>query len=104
MEQDYHQISVSIAEVFATVKAPMSDDQRMLLAGAIAPWLEQRDSRIAELEKGMRELMRGYVNTLENARDRIVLLGGKCDPVGVMESGDPHLRQARTLMVGSHAQ
>lgn len=48
---NYYEISVSIAEAFAKVKAPMSDDQRMLLAGAIAPWLQQRDNRIAELER-----------------------------------------------------
>jgi hypothetical protein len=56
------------------------------------------DARIAELEKALKYLMRHYVGQLENARDRIVSLGGECDPVDVMERGDPHLRAVREVL------
>lgn len=55
-------------------------------------------ARIAELEKALRYLIRHYVGQLENARDRIVGLGGQCDPVDVMERGDPHLRAVREVL------
>lgn len=43
----------------------------------------------------LRDLYKAYVRLLENGRDRIVALGGQCDPVDVMERGDPYLRAAR---------
>jgi hypothetical protein len=50
------------------------------------------------LVKALRRLYRGYVNSLESGRDRILFLGGDCDPVDVMERGDPHLREARAIL------
>lgn len=41
------------------------------------------------------QLIRAYVNTLEVCRDRIISLGGTCDPVDRMESGDPALIRAK---------
>jgi hypothetical protein len=46
----------------------------------------------------LRALMRGYVNTLENGRDRILFLGGECDSVEDMERRDPHLDEARAAL------
>lgn len=43
----------------------------------------------------MRALYRSYVRCLKSGRDRILFLGGDCDPVEVMERGDPALIQAR---------
>jgi hypothetical protein len=47
--------------------------------------------------------VRGYVNTLEAGRDRIASLGGECDPVDVMEHGDPHLRKAREAITAAES-
>lgn len=46
----------------------------------------------------LRDLMRAYVGTLENARDRIIFLGGDCDSLDKMVSGDPALRAAREAL------
>lgn len=48
-----------------------------------------------ELLEALKRLVRSYVNTMESGRDRIVALGGDCDPVDVMERGDPYLRLAK---------
>ncbi|MBH5389142.1 hypothetical protein [Bradyrhizobium diversitatis] len=55
---------------------------------------KQRDDLAKELEK----LSLAYVNLLEIGRDRIVALGGSCDPVHMMEAGDPSLRRAREAL------
>lgn len=49
---------------------------------------------LAELKR----LARAYVALLETGRDRIVSLGGSCDPVDVMEAGDPSLISARAAI------
>lgn len=46
----------------------------------------------------LRALYRAYVQLLESGRDRIVSLGGDCDPVERMESGDPALHAARAVI------
>ena len=46
----------------------------------------------------LRHLYRAYVSLLEIGRDRIIGLGGTCDPVDVMEAGDPALRRARAAI------
>lgn len=55
------------------------------------------------LLKALKYLARHYVGQLENARDRIVSLGGQCDAVDVMERGDPHLRQVREVIASIEA-
>lgn len=47
------------------------------------------------LLKALKDLSRAYVRLLESGRDRIMALGGDCDPVDVMERGDPYLMQAK---------
>ena len=54
--------------------------------------------REARLVGALEALYRGYVRTLENGRDRITFLGGECDPVDRMESGDPVLIEARATL------
>ena len=54
----------------------------------------QRDELLAALKN----LRRAYVNLLESGRDRILLLGGQCDPVDVMEASDPNLRDSRAAL------
>ena len=51
-----------------------------------------------ELLDGLKSLYKAYVNTLESARDRIISLGGSCDPVDQMELGDHALLRARQLI------
>jgi hypothetical protein len=43
-------------------------------------------------------LYRAYVNTLECGRDRLADHGCRCDPVDVMERGDPALIHARAVI------
>ncbi len=60
--------------------------------------LTASEKRAHELDAGMRALYRGYVSTLESARDRITTYGGTCDDVPTMEAGDPALRDARAIL------
>lgn len=46
----------------------------------------------------VKRLVLDYVNLLETGRDRIIALGGSCDPVDVMEAGSPALRRAKALI------
>lgn len=55
-------------------------------------------SKEETLLKALKYLARHYVGVLEHGRDRIIALGGTCDPVDVMERGDPHLRQVREVI------
>ena len=55
---------------------------------------KQRDELLAALD-GMN---RAYVNLMENGRDSIIMLGGECDHVDVMERDDPHLRESRAAI------
>lgn len=54
----------------------------------------QRD----ELLEALEDLYKGYVFVLEAGRDRIMDLGGQCDPVDVMEIGYPRLASARAVI------
>jgi len=62
--------------------------------------IEHLDKRNEALRRELGALMRGYVNLLENGRNRIMDLGGQCDPVDVMEARDPWLRDARVALSG----
>jgi hypothetical protein len=48
-------------------------------------------------------MIRGYVNLLENGRDRILMLGGQCDDVTTMETSDPRLREAKAALAAADA-
>ena len=64
------------------------------LAEVAAGVVKHRDELLAALEK----MNRAYVGLMENGRDRIIMLGGDCDPVDVMEHSDPHLRESRAAI------
>jgi hypothetical protein len=64
---------------------------------AIAAERDAARATVERLRKGLTDLDRAYVRLLETGRDRIVDLGGDCDPVAVMEAGDPALRAVRAL-------
>lgn len=55
-------------------------------------------------ESEVRALYKHYVNTLESGRDRIISLGGECDPVDKMEASDPVLARIRKLLAAAPAQ
>lgn len=38
---DYYEIAESVAQTLAKAGAALNDDQRILLAGALAPWLDK---------------------------------------------------------------
>lgn len=46
----------------------------------------------------LKNLHRAYVNLLEAGHDRIISLGGDCDPVERMERDDPYLRAAKAVI------
>lgn len=69
------------------------------LRGTIRALLAERDA----LREALADLVQGYVNTLESGRDRIVELGGQCDPVDVMEAADTYLRAARAALAQGEA-
>lgn len=52
----------------------------------------QLEMRVVRLEASLRRFRRAYVSLMETGRDRIISLGGSCDPVDVMEAADPELR------------
>lgn len=57
-----------------------------------------RGLKLERLRAALQDLARAYVNLLEAGMDRIISLGGDCDPVDVMERGDPYLRKAREAL------
>lgn len=66
------------------------------------PTTEDVFVRYADYERlrvALKDLVRGYVNTLEAGRDRIISLGGDCDSLEVMERGDPYLRKAKEALI-----
>lgn len=65
-----------------------------LAAMYVEDLIKQRD----ELLEALEDLHKGYVFVLEAGRDRIMDLGGQCDPVDVMEIGDPRLARARAVI------
>lgn len=65
----------------------------------IAAALDAKDALLREARAEFRSLMLAYVNLMEIGRDRIISLGGNCDPVDVMERGDPALVKARSLLL-----
>lgn len=56
-----------------------------------------------ELVDALKYLARHYVGLMEHARNRILNFGGTCDPVDVMERGDPHLRIVREIIAKHEA-
>lgn len=62
--------------------------------------LLDHELQITKLDAALREMIRAYVNLMETGRDRIIDLGGQCDPVDVMEAKDPALKAARAAMAG----
>lgn len=51
-----------------------------------------------ELLAELKRMVRAYVSLLESGRDRIIMLGGDCDPVDVMEAGNPQLIAAKAVI------
>ncbi|QFY77343.1 hypothetical protein DUD43_06455 [Alcaligenes faecalis] len=82
-----------IEEIEAKIKEPATIWRKHLKGPAA-----QQPVSGADLSKALRDLTRGYVNLLENGRDRILDLGGQCDPVDVMEASDPWLKSARAAL------
>ena len=53
------------------------------------------------LRNALNKMNRAYVTLIENARDRIITLGGDCDPVDVMERADPNLLESREALAAT---
>jgi hypothetical protein len=67
-------------------------------AVANAAYIVKACNTFPDLVKALEKLSLAYVNLLEIGRDRIIALGGSCDPVDVMETGDPSLRDVREVL------
>lgn len=59
---------------------------------------------IEQLVSELKSLRRAYVNLLEAGRDRILDLGGTCDPIDVMEARNPHLASAVKAIASGEAE
>jgi hypothetical protein len=59
------------------------------------------DGQAALLVRALKDLIRAYVSLLETGRDRIIMHGGQCDSVDVMEAADPFLREARAALLAA---
>jgi hypothetical protein len=80
--------------VFDSDGGVSSETTRMVKASDFEALLAERDA----LRDELKSLIRGYGNTLDSAYDRIIFLGGQCDPVSVMIENDIHLRSARNTL------
>lgn len=65
---------------------------------AIDVLVADKDAEIKRLRGALQMMIRAYVNLLECGRDRIIDLGGQCDPVDVMEATTPELIAARDAL------
>jgi len=65
--------------------------------------MSNQTSNERALLKALKDLARHYVLLMENGRERIIFLGGDCDPVDVMERGDPYLKQARDAIAAAES-
>ncbi len=62
------------------------------------------EERERQLRGTLQRTVRGYVQLLEGGHDRIVMLGGTCDAVDVMERADIYLREARAALAQTQEQ
>ncbi|PZR93567.1 MAG: hypothetical protein DI537_10660 [Stutzerimonas stutzeri] len=51
----------------------------------------------------LKRLYAAYVRLIEIGRERIIAAGGTCDPVDVMEDGDPALARVREFLGANQA-
>lgn len=72
----------------------LAADEITRLRQQVATLTEQRDAAM----EALRKMNRAYVSLMENGRNRIVMLGGECDPVDVMERADPALIEAKKTL------
>lgn len=52
---DYHKTCNAICDIVGKIATPLSTEQRVFMVAAIAPFLDQRDTRIAELERRLKD-------------------------------------------------
>jgi hypothetical protein len=60
--------------------------------------IEFLDRQNNALRQSLGSMIHAYVRLLECGRDRILDLGGQCDPLDVLEASDPWLRDARATL------
>ena len=84
----------ALSDQFIFHPASRSIDEIEMAGEIMRDLLKQRDELLAALEN----MTHAYVCLMENGRDRIISLGGACDPVDVMERNDPYLREIRSTI------
>lgn len=75
----------------------LAEGERIEYAYA-APRVQGDADHSVDLRQELKYMVRAYVRLLEVGRDRIVDLGGSCDPLDVMEQGDPNLIRAKRVL------
>ncbi|WP_368647766.1 hypothetical protein ABRZ00_12970 [Castellaniella ginsengisoli] len=60
--------------------------------------IEHLDRQNNALRQSLGSMIHAYVRLLDCGRDRILDLGGQCDPLDAMEASDPWLRDARAAL------
>lgn len=93
-------LNIASTMVRATVGGSANMDDGLLFLSSLNKVQERLAlaDEVPRLRNGIKNLIRAYVNLMEVGRDRIVGLGGQCDPLDVMERSDPNLRQARDVL------
>lgn len=91
------QIMQEAADALDALRAEAKEQARLLGISAERELAMRAENERLRIE--LRALIRGYVNLMESGRDRIIDLGGQCDPVDVMEANDPWLRSARAALI-----
>lgn len=102
LQSDNEQLSLEVSQLqqrIAELKFALktAETEAGYLAGKVARTEAASDAKLAEAVTELKALDLAYVNLLESGRDRIIMLGGSCDPVDVMEQADPFLRRARSF-------
>lgn len=63
--------------------------------------LEAKDKLIAELTDSLKQTVSGYKSCLRTGHERILDLGGDCDPPEVMIAGNTDIQQAEKLLAAA---
>jgi hypothetical protein len=81
-----------------------ADGRLIAAAPMLRAEIERLTAALAEAREVIRNIERGYCRSLEAGRDRIIFLGGDCDPLERMIGDDPDIRDARAWLVGNRAR
>ena len=93
----------SLRQKLDEVQAELEAERNRRFEGNRISSQEYNDSQkqVVMLRDALNKMNRAYVNLIENARDRIITLGGDCDHVDVMERSDPNLLESKEALAAT---